>query len=114
MNEILGNNYIAANKQSAINTTGEILKVGDVVGHQDLTVGLARIDSFEIDEETAEIKANTEKGYAHIDFIHIVNPIGVYMYNKTKAYVYPTSVEGYSGYCFELDEDLYDFEFTKI
>lgn len=56
------------------------------------------------------------------DFIHIVNltdgtitlstkkPIGVC--NRTGGYVYPTVVEGYAGYCPELDEDLFSFEFA--
>jgi hypothetical protein len=66
---IKGNNYIAANKQTAINTTGEILSVGDIVGHQDTEVGTATIKSFEINEAIGEVKAITDKGYAHIDFI---------------------------------------------
>ena len=66
---VKGNNYIAANKQTAINTTGEILTVGDVVEHQDTEAGLATIISFEINEEIGEVKAITDKGYAHIDFI---------------------------------------------
>lgn len=55
------------------------------------------------------------------DFIHMVNmrdgtitlssekPIGVC--NRTGGYVYPTDTPGYAGYCPELDEDLYAFEF---
>ncbi len=39
-------------------------------------------------------------------------PIGIC--NRTKEYVYPSFVEGYSAYCPELDEDLYDMEWTKI
>ena len=64
------NNYIAANKKTAINTTGEILSVGDVVRHQDSEAGTAVILSFEIDERVGEVKANTDKGYSHIDFIY--------------------------------------------
>ena len=57
-------------------------------------------------------------------FIHIVNqkdgstilsttkPIGIC--NRTGSYVYKSVVESYSGFCPELDEDLYNFEFTKI
>ena len=67
-----GNNYIAANKQSAINTTGEVLSVGNRVAHQDKDAGEAIIQSFEINEEVGEVKAITDKGYAHIDFIHKV------------------------------------------
>ena len=34
--------------------------------------------------------------------------------NRTGSYVYPSIVEGYQGFCPELDEDLYSFEFTPI
>lgn len=34
--------------------------------------------------------------------------------NQTGAKVYPSVVEGYTAYCPELDEDLYDFEFTPF
>ena len=64
-----GNNYITANKQISINTTGEILTVGDVVSHQETQAGTATILSFEINEEIGEVKAITDKGFAHIDFI---------------------------------------------
>ena len=34
--------------------------------------------------------------------------------NRTNSPVYPSEVKGYVGYCLELDEDLYSFEFTKL
>ena len=34
--------------------------------------------------------------------------------NRTKTVVYETDVKGYSAYCPELDEDLYDMEWTKF
>jgi hypothetical protein len=58
------------------------------------------------------------------DFIHITHdtegnirlcvnrPIG--RCNRTGEYVYPSIVKGYVAYCPELDEDLYEFEFTRI
>jgi hypothetical protein len=58
------------------------------------------------------------------DFIHIINtkhgevilsttkPIGYC--NRTDSYVYPSVVEGYTAYCPELDEDLYDGEWTPL
>lgn len=58
------------------------------------------------------------------DFVHITHntdgdirlctsrPIGIC--NRTDEYVYPSIVDGYSAYCPELDEDLYDMEWTKI
>jgi len=63
----------------------------------------------------------TEQGE---DITHLVNltdgtivmsskkPIGVC--NRTGGYVYPTVVNGYAGYCPELDEDLFSFEFASI
>lgn len=58
-------------------------------------------------------------------FIHIINagvetdnlrlstvlPIG--LCNRTDSYVYPSIVEGYVAFCPELDEDLYESEFTR-
>ena len=58
------------------------------------------------------------------DFVHITNntdgnirlctskPIG--RCNRTGEYVYPSNVDGYSAYSPELDEDLYDMEWTKL
>jgi hypothetical protein len=57
------------------------------------------------------------------NFIHITNlknsvilstkkPIGIC--NRTNANVYPSIVKGYAGFCPELDEDLYSFEFELI
>lgn len=34
--------------------------------------------------------------------------------NRTETEVFETEVNGYSAYCPELDEDLYDFEWTKF
>ena len=42
----------------------------------------------------------------------INRPIG--KCNRTGEYVYPSIIEGYSAYCPELDEDLYEMEFTRI
>jgi hypothetical protein len=55
-------------------------------------------------------------------FIHIINtdnsiifstkaPIGIC--NRTNGYVYPSVVKGYKGFCPELDEDLFEFEFSR-
>ena len=59
-------------------------------------------------------------------FIHIINigdkdnqtvllstvsPIGIC--NRSGGYVYPSIVEGYVGFSPELDEDLYEFEFSR-
>jgi hypothetical protein len=44
--------------------------------------------------------------------IHYNKPIGIC--NRTNTYVYPTTTKGYTGYCPELDEDLFTFEFSKF
>ena len=58
------------------------------------------------------------------DFVHLTHdndgnimlctskPIG--FCNRTGEYVYPSVVKGYSAYCPELDEDLYDMEWIRI
>lgn len=55
-------------------------------------------------------------------FIHTINggnnvilsaekPIGIC--NRSGGYVYPSIVEGYVGFSPELDEDLFEFEFSR-
>ena len=56
-------------------------------------------------------------------FVHIINtddnrlrisaekPIGIC--NRSGGYVYPSIVKGYVGFSPELDEDLYEIEFTR-
>lgn len=55
-------------------------------------------------------------------FIHIINgedsvilsteqPIGIC--NRSGGYVYPSIVKGYVGFSPELDEDLYEIEFSR-
>ena len=55
-------------------------------------------------------------------FIHIINggdnvilstqqPIGIC--NRSGGYVYPSIVEGYVGFSPELNEDLYEIEFSR-
>ena len=58
------------------------------------------------------------------DFVHITHdtvgnirlctsrPVG--RCNRTDEYVYPSVVDGYSAFCPESNEDLYDFEWYKI
>lgn len=71
--------FIALDKRSAIiyeTVTGNIhfFEVGDVVKHDDDTVGLATIVSFEESHDyPGEVKVNTTSGYAHLDFIIKLN-----------------------------------------
>ena len=70
MNEIQkGRNFISTDKKVAINSYGECFVVGEMVAHQDSDVGQAIITSFEVNEIMNEVKVNTDKGYAHIDFL---------------------------------------------
>ena len=34
--------------------------------------------------------------------------------NRTETFVFHTTTFGYSAYCPELDEDLYDFEWSRF
>ena len=62
-------NFLSVDKQHAISSYGQLFVVGEVVGHDDEKAGQAKITSFEFDEKSNEVKANTEKGYAHLDFL---------------------------------------------
>jgi hypothetical protein len=66
---MLGNNFISVDRQQAMNSYGQVFSVGDYVKHDDKRSGEAKILSFEVDEESNEIKSHTDKGEAHIDFI---------------------------------------------
>lgn len=78
-------------------------------------------------EKLIELLSNYPKDFVITDeqnrpFIHIINndesiilstqkPIGIC--DRSGGYVYPSIVEGYAGFSPELDEDLYEFEFSK-
>lgn len=62
-------NFISADGKTAKNSYGEYFEVGDKVKHEDSSVGEAKINRFEIDGDSNEIKAHTDKGWSHIDFI---------------------------------------------
>ena len=65
-----------------------------------------------------EITTEQNQGIVHLSntkdslIISPYLPIGVC--NRTGGNVYPSVVEGYTGFCPELDEDLFGIEFTKI
>lgn len=65
----MNKNFISVDKQDAINSYGTRFSVGENVIHESKSAGTAVIQSFEIDKESNEVRANTSKGYAHIDFI---------------------------------------------
>ena len=62
-------NFISVDNKTGRSSYGEFFTVGEIVEHQDKAVGSAEIISFELDENQNEIKVNTDKGYAHIDFL---------------------------------------------
>ena len=66
---IIKQNFLSVDGKSARNSYDEYFTIGDTVEHDDNTAGTATISSFELDIPMNEVKAFTEKGYAHIDFI---------------------------------------------
>ena len=62
-------NFMNTDKTIAINSYGEVLQVGTTVGNEGAEDETAEIDSFEFDEESNEVLANTNLGTAHIDFL---------------------------------------------
>lgn len=61
-------NLISVDFKVAQNSYGDMFKVGETVGHED-NDETAVIQSFELDEESNEVKAWTDKGWSHLDFI---------------------------------------------
>lgn len=61
-------NLISVDFKVAQNSYGDMFKVGETVGHED-NDQTAVIQSFELDEESNEVKAWTDKGWSHLDFI---------------------------------------------
>lgn len=62
-------NFISVDKQIVRNSYDEFFSVGETVQHEDEEAGSAVIQSFEVDEVSNEIKAHTNRGWAHIDFL---------------------------------------------
>lgn len=62
-------NFISVDQKTAINSYGEYFVVGEKVGHDKKDAGEATIMSFEPNIEQNEIRVNTDKGHAHIDFL---------------------------------------------
>lgn len=66
---IKGYNFINVSKNMAINSYGDVFKLGEHVKHQDPEAGTTFITKFSVDDEYGEIVAHTELGIANIDFI---------------------------------------------
>lgn len=75
-------NFISVDKKTVRNSYGEFFTVGEIVGHENLEVGEATILVFEPDMEQNEVKAHTNKGWCHIDFL-----------NKLESKVYPENTD---------------------
>lgn len=66
-------NFISVDGKTVINSYGQYFTVGEIVKHDDSSVGEAKIISFEPITERNEIRVETDKGYAHIDFLVKIN-----------------------------------------
>jgi len=62
-------NFISCNKKIAISSEGEYFSVGEIVEHQDIKAGEAKILRFESVHDENEITVHTTKGFAHLDFL---------------------------------------------
>lgn len=70
--DITKQNFISADSKTARNSYNKYFTIGDTVKHDDESVDIATIVSFEIDIKMNEVRVNTDQGYAHIDFINKV------------------------------------------
>jgi NADH dehydrogenase FAD-containing subunit len=55
--------FLSVDEKTAISAHGEIFNIGDLVEHED-DGGVATIQSFELDKQSNDVRANTEKGWA--------------------------------------------------
>ena len=67
--DITRQNFISTDGKTVRNSYDQYFTVGDLVSHQDPSVGKATIISFEPVGSQNEVRALTDKGYAYIDFI---------------------------------------------
>ena len=66
----LKRNFISADKIIARDSYGQFFKIGESVKHEDSNAEKANIISFQIDEESEEIKVYLDNGkWAHLDFL---------------------------------------------
>ncbi len=69
MNDKTKQNFISVDGKTARNSYDYFFTVGEIVKHDDNTAGEAIINSFELDKGRNEIRVNTDKGYAYLDFL---------------------------------------------
>lgn len=66
-------NFISVDGKTAKSSYGEYFTVGELVKHQDTTVGEATIKSFTPIPEMNEIEVITDNGFAYLDFLVKIN-----------------------------------------
>ena len=71
--DITRQNFLSVDGKTARSSYGEYFAVGETVAHDDDTVGRATIESFEPILDRNEIRVNTNKGYAYLDFLKKLN-----------------------------------------
>ena len=62
-------NYLSVDEKTAMSGNGDFFKIGEKVKHDGAGEEQATIQSFICDKDRNEIRVNTDKGYAHIDFL---------------------------------------------
>lgn len=62
-------NFVSVDSKTARNSHGDFFTVGETVRHQEDLAGNATIQKFEADLDKNEIRVDTDKGYAYLDFL---------------------------------------------
>ena len=62
-------NFISVDSETVRNSYGDFFAVGELVEHEDESMGRAIIISFDAALDENEITVHTDKGFAHLDFI---------------------------------------------
>jgi len=70
MKNVTNQNFISVDGQTVRNSYGVYFSIGEIIEHDDDSVGESQILSFEPIIDRNEIRVHTTKGYAHIDFIN--------------------------------------------
>ncbi|NJL72564.1 MAG: hypothetical protein HC888_13850 [Candidatus Competibacteraceae bacterium] len=70
-NSIKDQNFLSVDGQAARDSYGQFFSVGEKVGNTSASKSeeTAVIQRFELDRDSNEVKAHTDKGWNHIDFL---------------------------------------------
>lgn len=74
MNIVKDQNFISVDGKSARDSYGNFYTIGELVRHEDPEAEPAIILNFEPKQEENEIIVNTDKGWAHLDFLVKILP----------------------------------------